>query len=85
MLRADSGFARDALMSWYEQTHIDFVFGLAKNDRLKAQIETKMNQAQALYLRRQCGNGTACRRKRLTRHSVPTSPEEAVICLNAAY
>ena len=47
MLRADSGFARDALMSWCEQTHIDFVFGLAKNDRLKAQIETEMSQAQA--------------------------------------
>ena len=47
VLRADSGFARDALMSWCEQTHIDFVFGLAKNDRLKAQIETEMSQAQA--------------------------------------
>lgn len=45
VLRADSGFARDALMSWCEQTHIDFVFGLAKNDRLKAQIETEMSEA----------------------------------------
>ena len=47
VLRADSGFARDALMSWCEAEHIDFVFGLAKNDRLKAQIETEMGEAQA--------------------------------------
>lgn len=47
VLRADSGFARDALMSWCEETHIDFIFGLAKNDRLKAQIDTEMSEAQA--------------------------------------
>lgn len=47
VLRADSGFARDALMSWCEAQRIDFVFGLAKNDRLKAQIETAMSEAQA--------------------------------------
>lgn len=47
MLRADSGFARDALMNWCEAEHVDFVFGLAKNDRLKAEIDTAMREAQA--------------------------------------
>lgn len=47
VLRADSGFARDALMSWCEAQGIDFIFGLAKNDRLKAQIADEMAQAQA--------------------------------------
>src|SRR3954452_11679763 len=34
LLRADSGFARDRLMSWCEANHVDFVFGLARNARL---------------------------------------------------
>jgi len=34
ILRADSGFARDALMSWCEANGVDFIFGLAKNVRL---------------------------------------------------
>src|SRR5215216_6265701 len=30
ILRADSGFARDALMTWCEANSVDFIFGLAK-------------------------------------------------------
>jgi len=37
VLRADSGFTRNALMSWCETNDVDFLFGLAKNARL---IET---------------------------------------------
>jgi hypothetical protein len=33
-LRADSGFARDELMAWCEAHRVDFVFGLARNERL---------------------------------------------------
>jgi hypothetical protein len=38
VLRADSGFARDPLMSWCESNNVDYLFGLAKNDRLIAKI-----------------------------------------------
>src|ERR1700760_3355412 len=31
LLRADSGFAREALMAWCETNGVDFLFGLAKN------------------------------------------------------
>ena len=31
LLRADSGFARDALMAWCENNGVDFLFGLAKS------------------------------------------------------
>ena len=31
VLRADAGFAREALMLWCEQNRVDFVFGLARN------------------------------------------------------
>ena len=33
-------------MSWCEAHQVDFVFGLAKNDRLKAQIAAEMAEAQ---------------------------------------
>ena len=46
LLRADSGFARDALMAWCENNSVDFLFGLAKNARLNAEIETELAAAQ---------------------------------------
>src|SRR5712672_2614960 len=39
LVRADSGFARDELMAWCEANGVDFLFGLAKNDRLNAMIK----------------------------------------------
>ncbi len=35
LLRADSGFAREALMTWCEDNRVDYVFGLARNARLR--------------------------------------------------
>ena len=46
ILRADSGFARDALMGWCEANAVDYVFGLARNARLTATIETELAEAQ---------------------------------------
>lgn len=46
LLRADSGFARDALMSWCEQNRVDFLFGLARNSRLEAEIVNELEQAR---------------------------------------
>lgn len=37
VLRADSGFARDYLMTWCEHNGVDYVFGLARNPRLEKQ------------------------------------------------
>ena len=45
VLRADSGFARDALMDWCESNSVDFVFGLAKNTRLVSMISTELQNA----------------------------------------
>jgi hypothetical protein len=38
LLRADSSFARDALMTWCETNSVDYVFGLARNERLVGAI-----------------------------------------------
>lgn len=46
LLRADSGFCRETLMVWCEQNRVDYVFGLARNKRLVAQIETELKDAQ---------------------------------------
>jgi hypothetical protein len=45
--RADSGFAREALMAWCEQNRVDFVFGLARNARLVEEISVEILQAEA--------------------------------------
>ena len=51
ILRADSGFCRDELMSWCEAHGVDYVLGLARNDRLRAMIQPEMQQAQAEHER----------------------------------
>jgi Transposase DDE domain group 1 len=49
ILRADSGFCREALMSWCEAHQVDYVFGFARNERLRHIIEPQMQQAATLY------------------------------------
>ena len=49
VVRGDSGFCRDHIMSWCEAQGIEYVFGLAKNERLKAMIAEELQRAQALY------------------------------------
>ena len=46
LLRADSGFCRENLMVWCEQNRVDYVFGLARNKRLVAEIEAELKDAQ---------------------------------------
>ena len=47
ILRADSGFAREALMAWCEESGIDFIFGLARNLRLTRAIGAELAEAHA--------------------------------------
>ena len=46
LLRGDSGFCREALMLWCEQNRVDYVFGLARNQRLEAEIAPEMQAAR---------------------------------------
>ncbi len=48
-IRGDSGFCREELMAWCEQEGVDYVLGLAKNERLKAEIVREQQQAAAEY------------------------------------
>jgi hypothetical protein len=46
VLRADSGFAREALMAWCEANGVAYVFGLAKNNRLVKAIAAELAEAK---------------------------------------
>ena len=50
VIRADSGFCRDALMSWCEANDVHFVLGLARNERLVGAISSELSEAQAAHL-----------------------------------
>ncbi len=49
ILRGDSGFSNDDLMSWCETNRVDYVFGVARNARLEAALV-----AEAAAAKRRC-------------------------------
>lgn len=59
LLRADSGFTRDALMAWCEAHDVDYLFGLSKNVRLQKEIAAELADAKAASATR---DGAATRR-----------------------
>jgi hypothetical protein len=65
LLRADSGFCRENLMAWCEANRVDFLFGLARNDRLVGRIESELAEASAESLE----TGKAARRFKDFRYS----------------
>jgi hypothetical protein len=50
-LRGDAGFCREELMVWCEQHQVDYVWGLAKNERLKAEIAPELEHVAEEYAR----------------------------------
>lgn len=51
LLRGDSGFCREELMAWCENNAVDYVFGLARNERLRRKIARAMHQAKREHKR----------------------------------
>lgn len=49
VLRGDSGFCREELMRWCESHDVHYVFGLAKNSRLKRILGKELHEAQVGY------------------------------------
>jgi hypothetical protein len=47
VLRADSGFCREELMLWCEDNGVEYVFGLARNERLRRRIDKALRKAAA--------------------------------------
>ncbi len=46
LLRADAGFSREELMAWCEKHRVDYVFGFARNQRLRRKIAREMRAAK---------------------------------------
>jgi hypothetical protein len=46
VVRADSGFCREAILGWCEQNHVGYVIGLARNARLLAHLEPALARAR---------------------------------------
>jgi Transposase DDE domain group 1 len=51
VIRADSGFCREAIMAWCEGDGVDYVLGLAQNPRLKGMIAAQQEQARVEFER----------------------------------
>jgi hypothetical protein len=51
ILRADSGFCREELLAWCENNAVDYVFGFARNKRLRRIIGRAMHQARQEHQR----------------------------------
>ena len=49
--RADSGFCREAIMTWCEVNDVDYLLGLAQNKRLLAMIAAEQEQARLVFER----------------------------------
>lgn len=51
VLRADSGFCREELLAWCEKHEVGYVFGLARNSRLRQKIARALRQAKQEHQR----------------------------------
>jgi hypothetical protein len=51
VIRGDSGFCRDNLMSWCESNQVQYVLGLAKNTRLRRILGKERHEAKQLFQR----------------------------------
>jgi hypothetical protein len=51
VVRADSGFCREWLMAWCEDQEVEYVLGIAKNERLKAEIASELEEARERHER----------------------------------
>jgi len=49
IVRADSSFARDEMMTWCEANGVDYVFGFGKNAVLERMIAAELAEAKARY------------------------------------
>ena len=49
LVRADSGFCREDIMTWCEKNTVDYVFGIAKNARLTEEISEELEEAKRQY------------------------------------
>ena len=73
IIRGDSGFCRDWLMTWCEANNLDYVFGMSRNSRLCKAVATQMEKARREFLR----SGQPARYFRSFDYRTTTSPHKS--------
>ena len=63
-MRGDSGFCRDEIMDWCERNAVDYVLGLARNERLVKRIGKALRKSRSRHV----ATGRASRRFRAFRY-----------------
>lgn len=53
-IRGDSGFSREGIYKWCEENEIDYVIGIARNNRLVENINEELLQAEKKYEETKC-------------------------------
>ena len=48
-LRGDAGFCREPILAWCEDEKVDYVFGVAKNERLKGEVTSELEEAEERF------------------------------------
>jgi len=51
LVRGDSGFCREPILAWCEENSVDYVFGMAKNERLLSEIVGELDEAKGQWER----------------------------------
>jgi hypothetical protein len=69
VLRGDSGFCREELMAWCEHHAVDYVWGFARNERLRRKIARSLRQAKREHERTGKAARQFCEFSYRTRHS----------------
>ena len=64
VVRGDSGFCREDIMDWCERNGVDYVLGMARNDRLLRRIDKALRKSRS----RHAATGKASRRFREFRY-----------------
>mgnify|MGYP001821238793 CR=1 FL=1 len=49
VIRGDSGFCRERIMAWCEANGVDYILGLAKNERLKRILGKELHEAKQQF------------------------------------
>jgi hypothetical protein len=49
VIRGDSGFCREGIMSWCESNGVDYILGLARNERLVDILKEELDQVRLAY------------------------------------
>ena len=69
VVRGDSGFCRDEIMDWCERNGVDYVLGLARNERLVKRIGKALRKSRSRHV----ATGRASRRFRAFRYRTRAS------------